>query len=170
MLFQRRGKKSVITNDDYSVFGSLPWRVWKIFVEERFSISLLSQSDKTSAINAKEISHASVVLFFFKFTFSKHFILQKKTFWSAACNNVLFHKKRTTVARARFGQHKDLSYVTLGQSVLSKRSPIDNTCYIVNTDLVTQEHPAAPKVSKHAYTFERGKITYLNSMSFLPQT
>ena len=54
--------------------------------------------------------------------------------------------------------------------VLPKRSPIDNTFYIVNTDLVIQEHPAAPKVSKYIHTFERGNTNELNSMSFLLQT
>ena len=49
-----------------------------------------------------------------------------------------------------------------------KRSPIDNTFYIVNTNLVIKEYPATPKVFEYAYTFKRDKITYLNSMSFFP--
>ena len=96
--------------------------------------------------------------------------MKKNHFDLKRTKNVLFHKNRITGARARFGLHNDLSNVTLWQSVLPKRSPIDNTVYIVNSELATHEHSAAPKVSKHAFTFEIGKITYLNSMSSLPQS
>ena len=50
----------------------------KIFVKERFSILLLSQSYKTSANNAKEVSHATVVGFLLKFNFFKRFMFEKK--------------------------------------------------------------------------------------------
>ena len=96
--------------------------------------------------------------------------MKKNSFWSAALSKCKCPQNATTVAREWFDEHNDPSYVTLWQTVLPNRSPIDITFYIVKTDLVTQEHPAAPKVSKHAYTFERGEITYLNSMSFLPQS
>ena len=96
--------------------------------------------------------------------------MKKKSFRSAALSKCKCPQNATTIAREWFDEHNDPSYVTLWQPVLPNRSSIDNTVYIVNSELATHEHSTAPEVSKHAFTFEKGKITYLNSMSFLPQS
>ena len=85
--------------------------------------------------------------------------MKPNSFWSAELTKCKFPQNGLSAARGLFDEHNDLSYVTLWRPVLPKRSPIDNTFYIVNSDLMIQEHPAASKVSKYIHTFERGNTT-----------